>query len=554
MPTLPDTHPRRILSLWFPRLAAERVLRIERGRLDQPLAVVAELGNTRLLSSVTATAQRQGLHRNMPLRDALAICPELVTRSADPAGEAAFLAALRRWAGKFSPWISEEAPDALVADLTGCAHLFGGEPGLLAQVQADCADLGLTVCAGLADTLGAAWALARHAGTTTGSRRSGDAIDQEARATRSRAGKRRHWTRGGDAPPPPGLHGSPHRIAAPGHLLAAIGGLPVAGLRLSPEALETLNRFGLRRIEDLAGMSRAALARRVGASVVLRLDQALGRAPEAVSSAAPPVGFAMRLTLPDPIGLPGDIEAAIDRLIPPLAAKLARHGRGARRLRLELMRTDQKRQVFELGLARVSAEADRMRPLLRMKIDQIDPGFGIDMVRLEAVQTEPVSPVQHRGHLDAGRAAQAQGVALDDLIGRLGARIGLEAITRRHPGDSHIPEKSAQILAAAWSGPARAWPAPVTPRPLVLFAPEPVHAADIAFPPDRFRWRGRDHALLGAQGPERVAPEWWLDDPAWRSGLRDYWRITTARGERLWLYYAHGGAMSGGWFCHGIFA
>jgi protein ImuB len=191
---------RRILSLWFPRLAAERALRLDRGRRDGPFAIVAERGNMQVLVSLSAEAEAQGLTPGQPLRDAQAICPALVTRPANPVAEAAFLTALRRWAGKFSPWVAEEPPAALVVDLTGCAHLFGGRPALLDQIGADCADLGLTVHCGIADTLGAAWALARYAGQPVPVARSGDAIDQEAWATRSRAVKRRNWEKGGPAP------------------------------------------------------------------------------------------------------------------------------------------------------------------------------------------------------------------------------------------------------------------------------------------------------------------------------------------------------------------
>ncbi|MEM1163357.1 MAG: DNA polymerase Y family protein, partial [Pseudomonadota bacterium] len=180
---------RRILSLWFPRLAAERVLRREGLDPDTAVAVVRDVSNAQLLDSLNMAAERAGLRQGQPLRDARAVCPDLLTRPHDPQTHGAMLAALRRWAGRYSPWVAEEAPDALAIDLTGCAHLFGDETALLAQVSQDCADLGLSVRAGIADTLGAAWALARYAGRTTGSSRSGDAIDQEARATRSRAAR-----------------------------------------------------------------------------------------------------------------------------------------------------------------------------------------------------------------------------------------------------------------------------------------------------------------------------------------------------------------------------
>ncbi|MDD9717916.1 DNA polymerase Y family protein [Dinoroseobacter sp. PD6] len=548
---------RRILALWFPRLGAERALRIARPIEPGPFATVAEQGAAQVLDSLSIAASERGLQPGQPLRDAQAICPALLTRPADPPGEAAFLAALRRWAGKVSPWVAAQPDNTLVIDLTGCAHLFGGEAEVIALMERDCADMGLSVRAGLADSLGGAWALAHYAGRRLDPVRSGDAIDQEARATRSRATKRRHWTRGGTAPRADLAPAEVARIAPPGRIRQALNPLPVAALRLAPETETGLARVGLRRIEDLTGLPRAALARRFGLQVARRLDQALGLEPEPVSPAAPDAVFAVRLTLPDPIGLIEDLTAGIDRLLPPLGDKLAAAGRGARRLRLELLRCDQTRQSFDLGLAHPSADPARLRPLILQKLDEAEAGFGIDVIRLEAVQTEPVQAAQHAGHLEATRAAKAgrTRTALDDLLGTLGARIGLEAITRWHPADSHIPEKGATVLSAAWSAPHDGdWPGSDRPRPLTLFAPEPVHAPQDPTPPARFRWRGQTLELGRAEGPERLAPEWWLDDPNWRSGVRDYWRVETGDGRRLWLFYAHGGALSAGWFCQGQFA
>ncbi|MEL6169563.1 MAG: DNA polymerase Y family protein [Pseudomonadota bacterium] len=548
---------RRILSLWFPRLGVERCLRQGHGAPDIPFAIVGDHGNMQVLTSLSADASAAGLNRGQPLRDAQAMCPTLLTRRQNPHGETQFLGALRRWAGKFSPWVAEEAPDGLLVDLTGCAHLFGGEAALLDQVEDDCADLGLTVQAGIADTAGAAWALARFAGQPLPLARSGDAIDQEAYATRARAAKRRHWERGGPAPPTRPVQDRPRRIADPGKTRAAIARLPVAALRIEPEVQEALLRLGLRRIEDLAGQPRAGLARRFGRGLVQRLDQAMGVEPEPISPAKPPLHFAVRLTLPDPIGLLDDIMAALDRLTPELCGRLAAKSRGARVVRLEIHRSDHTSQWFDIGLARPSADPNRIRPLLSLKAQDIDAGFGIDRLRLEAVVTEPLHARQHRGHLDAGADAAerlSSNTALDDLIGRVGARIGMDALTRFHPADSNIPEKAWTELAAAWSEPATGWSPAAPARPLVMWPPEPVTANDRPEVPLSFRWRRRDLTTHAAVGPERIAPEWWLDDPSWRSGVRDYWRVTTQTGETLWLYYAHGGPMSSGWFCQGSFA
>ncbi|PLL11961.1 DNA methylase [Tabrizicola sp. TH137] len=552
---------RRILSLWFPRLGAERGLRRARAGmagLAGPLAVVGERNGAQVITSVSAEAEAAGVSLGQPLRDATAMCPALTTIPADPAAEAAFLMRLRRWAGKFSPWVAEEPPGGLVVDLTGCAHLFGGEAALLAQVEADCAEMGLTLRAAIADTVGAAWALSRHAGQGVQVLRSGDAIQQEAHATRSRAAKRRGWEKGGALPVAGAGAAGPRGVIAPeGKMRQALGPLPVAALRLEPEAVEGLVRLGLRRVEDIAVLPRAALARRFGAAVLRRLDQALGLEPEPVTPAGAPLHFAARISLPEPIGLLADVEAALDRLLPVLCARLKRQGHGARRVRLEAVRTDGAVQVAEVGLARASDREDRIRPLLAMKLPDLEAGFGFDMIRLEAVAVERLAPMQHRSPAVTGTVAGTVAVApqdggLDDLLGKLGVRLGAEAVTRFHPGDSHVPEKGAQVLAAAWSAAFTGeWPKRGR-RPLVLFRPEPLGAPeDDPTPPARFRWRRREMVTRFAVGPERIAPEWWLDDPDWRTGPRDYWRVETEAGERLWLFFAHGGDVTGGWFCHG---
>ena len=566
---------RRILSLWFPRLAAERALRLRRDALDLPFAVVEDRARSLILSSLNHAASAAGLTRGQALRDATAMCPGLVTHSADPQGEAAFLTNLRRWAGKFSPWVAEETPESLIIDLTGCSHLFGGEEALLAQVEEDCAALRLSVRAGMGDTPGGAWALARFAGQgVAAGARSGDDIAQEARATRSRAAKRRApplAPQGAIAPPlaqqgaiaqPLAQQGA---IAQPGQMRQALAPLPLAALRLPPAVIESFTRLGLRRIEDILGLPRASVARRFGAETVKRLDQALGIEPEPVSPAAAPLHFAARLTFPEPIGKLEDIAAGVDRLLPALCTRLLARGHGARRLRLQAFRADGQVQVIEVTLARPASQADRMRPLLALKYDQIDPGFGIDCLRLEAVLTETLSAVQHRGPVETRFVTPTttpptttptaqQDDALSDLIGKLGARLGSEAVTRTHPTESHLPEKASMPLAAAWAeawaGP---WPAPPGLRPLVLFPPEMIAAPEGSMPPALFRWRRRDLTTRIAMGPERILPEWWFDLPDWHNGPRDYWRIETESGEKLWMYFAHGGDVSGGWFCHGLY-
>jgi protein ImuB len=142
-----------------------------------------------------------------------------------------------------------------------------------------------------------------------------------------------------------------------------------------------------------------------------------------------------------------------------------------------------------------------------------------------------------------------------DLVGRLGTRLGTDQVTRLHPAESHLPDRALTLMAAAWAGAHDGpWPDPPGPRPLALFHPEPVTAANGPTPPAAFRWRRQEMQTRVAVGPERILPEWWFDRPEWRSGPRDYWRVEAQGGQRLWFFYAHGGETSGGWFCHGRFA
>jgi protein ImuB len=550
---------RRILSLWFPRLAAERVLRAEPQHAGQPLGVVAERASGLILASLTAEAEAAGLRRGMSLGDGRAICPGLITRPEDASGDAAFLEALRRWAERFSPWVAEQGSEALMLDITGCAHLFGGEAALARSAESDAADFGLTLHYGLADTVGAAWAVARFAGVGAGLQHAGDAIDNEARATRSRARKRR-WEKGGAAPEPPaGDLPDRARIVPAGGAEAHLAGLPVAALRLAPEQIAALNGLGLRRIGDITALPRAQLARRLGPEVMLRLDQALGRVAEPVAPARPRRVFALRMGFPDPIGLEADILAALDRLLDPLCARLVRSGQGVRRLRITLFRADGGLESREVAFARPATAPETIRPLAALRLAGFDAGFGIDALRVEAVALERVGEGAHRGQLAVSseknaRQAADETLQLADLIGRIGARLGLEALTRLHPAESHIPERSATVMMAGFAAPAEFWPVPPVPRPVVLFPPEPVRPHDGESPLRAFVWRRKIHACTSAIGPERIAPEWWLDDPAWRSGPRDYWRVETDEGLRLWLYEARGDAFGSGWFAQGMFA
>ena len=498
--------PRRLLSLWLPRFGSELALR--RRPVAGAFALVTRARGADRLACVNREAAARGLQPGMGLADARALCPDLTARPADPAAAASALDALRRWALRYCPWVATDGPDGLMLDITGAAHLMGGEEALLENLVARLARTGFRARAAIADTRGAAWAVA---------------------------------------------HYGPGGIVPAGGTEQALMDLPLAALRLEPETTEGLERLGLRRVRDLACMPRASLTRRFGAAPLLRLDQALGHLAEPVAAPPQPPVLAVRLSLPEPIGLMGDIQAGLDRLLARLCDHLRRADLGARRLLLELSRVDGQDIRLDIGLARPMRDAAPMARLFARALDGVDAGFGIDRMRLSAPATEALPDAQI-----TTTGAQAQD-DLADLLTRLCNRVGFENVQRYLPADSNIPEKAYTVAAAAYVPPAPDWPIrdrptcdwPTTPpRPLLVFPPEPIAGLGRTVP-RRFRWRGQAWQVMAVAGPERISPEWWLDDPAWRTGLRDYWRVQTDRGARLWLFHT---PQRDGWYVQGEFA
>nr|WP_321456019.1 DNA polymerase Y family protein [uncultured Cohaesibacter sp.] len=528
-----------------------------------PFALTLRQSNAERLYCLNERAEREGLQRGMGLADARALCPDLQTMVADREADARFLELLARWAGRFCPWVGLDGEDGLLLDVSGSTHLFGGELALLENIEERLARGGISVRQGLADTRGAAWALAHYGGWSP------DRGEQAREASGSLSGS---------------LSGDLSASLAPsGKALAAIGAFPVAALRLEEKICTGLMRLGVRSIGDLHALPRATVTRRFGLEPLMRLDQALGHREEAISPLSEAPHYGVRMSLPEPIGLADDVMAVAGRLLERLCAKLDRQGAGARVLQLTMRRLDMEASQVELRLARPMRDARRILPLFERSVGEVDAGFGIDMIRLEATVVEPMADEQmasvilsHGGSEANHEAQKAEDHGLEDLISRLGSRIGLENILRFVPADSHIPERSFSLQPAAWTRAVERWSgqeqgggseeagrALATPRPLLLFPPEaivlplssepdPVRRE----PPAHFRWRRMQLSVAYARGPERIAPEWWWEDPAWRSGIRDYWWVETRQGWRLWLFHTPQNRLShlSSWFVHGEFA
>jgi protein ImuB len=451
----------------------------------------------------------------MRLADARALCPALKTAPSDPEGDRAFLESLALWARRWGPWSALDAPDGLLADVSAVAHLFGGEERLLADAQAAFAGRGLTARLAIAPTAGAAWALS---------------------------------------------HFGPERaILPPREGEGMLADLPVAALRLDDAVLTVLRRLGLKRIGQLDTIGRDALHRRFRsrapeANPLTRLDQLLGRVAEPLL----PV-----VAVPDPLVQRRLMEpirhrALLDRVLADLAADMARElegqAQGARRLELGLWRVDGEVIVRRLEFAAATRDPAHIARLFAGKLDDVDAGFGIELVRLRAPWTEPLALVQ--GDIEA---RQTDGTSLAECIDRLTVRLGEKAVRRPVLHASHIPERAQRWQPPLAPEPATQGELAFHQRPLKLLDCPELIAVLYATPdgfPQRFRWRGAVHEVARVEGPERIAPEWWREKSTVR--LRDYYRIEDGEGRRYWIY-RHGlaGDGRGGapeWFLQGLCA
>ncbi len=458
------------------------------------------------LTAVNAEAAGLGLSVGMSLADARALLPDLTAADAEPLADEAALAALADWCVRYSPWSAIDGADGIRLDITGCAHLFGSEARLLAEAGTRISRFGFMVRGAIADTPAAAWAWARF-------RKAQEAAVLQA----------------GEIGP----------------LLT----LPVAALNLEAETVATLGRLGLGTIGAVAALPRAPLVKRLGGRLMERLDQLLGRTPEPISPRLPSVPSVARMIFAEPIGTREDIEAATSRLATRLCDELARDGKGARRLTLAFYRVDGTVQRLAIGTSRPTYEPAHLLRLFTERLDGVDPGFGIEVMAIEAEEVQEIAAVQ---------AALSGGDRMDEidlakLIDRLRNRLGDDRVLRPISVESHVPERAERWMPAPAPSPSRYRGLAV--RPLKLLArPEPIEAtAPIPDdPPLSFRWRRIFHRVISADGPERIGPEWWK--PAdYRS--RDYYRIEDAEGRRFWVYREglYGAGEPPRWFLHGFF-
>jgi protein ImuB len=522
----------RIVSVWLKAWPIARLLlsqssaaRAEPIDWQRPLVLVAPGTGGARVTTLNRFAWAGGIRRGELLSNARSKVRDLQTRDADPAADAAALHKLALWGLRYAPiaapWDVRSGADGFFLDITGCAHLFGGERALLKDMAERLRTFGLVPRLAIADTAGASWALARY----------------------------------GDAD---------RIIIRPGAQAEALADRPIAALRLSTEVRSLLLRLGFRHIRQLLHQPRAPFATRFAEDLLRRLDQALGREPEPLVSVTPPPRYRAQATFLEPIISQEHILEAAARLLQQLVVKLAQDETGARVLRLLLFRVDGHVASLQIGLASSSRDDRHFARLIGLRLEHLDGGldaaFGFEAVAVHVLVAEPL-PARQVGLGISAQQSNPEGLA--QLIDRLRHRLGSQAVRQLHARQSHIPERAEEARPASAgeaskeTSAAGQGHAPVALRPqLLLVQPEPAHIIALLpeGPPRQFHWRGVVHQVTGAEGPERITPEWWRRDVA---SERDYYVVEDNNGRRFWLYRegVYGAdASSPKWFVHGMFA
>jgi protein ImuB len=521
---------RRILSLWLPRLPIDRIKRARASAgpaNDDPSIVVAKQNNALQVFALDDKAARFGLEIGLPLANARAICPQLRVFDADEVADAKTLEDIADWCDRFTPLVALDPPHGLFLDITGCAHLFGGERALMQMICGVLTRQGFAVSAAVAPTSICARTM-----------------------TRALSGQ----------------------IIGDGEETEAVSPLPVSALGADEAITRGLRRAGLKTIGDVASRAPHEITARFGAGFTSLLAHALGRGDAPINPRKPVPDYIVEKRFAEPVATESVVSTTLSRLAGMLVKAMEKHGKGARRLEASFFRTDGAVRAIVVDTGQPVTKAEVIGRLFCERLDALndplDPGFGFDLIRLSASRTEIV--VQQQRDLDATVHDNDE---LAALIDRIAARIGGRRVVVHLPQDTHIPERAVLMapaqhhLAAATLA---AWPARVEGepplRPLRLFEkPEPIKVPFATVPdgpPHHFTWRRAVHAVVRVEGPERIAMEWWKQDG--QVLTRDYFRVEDEAGLRFWIFRdglygselvtEEGKPAPANWFVHGLFA
>jgi len=509
----------------MPDLASERVKRDGRLSSDEaarPVVLTRQVGSSLMVEQACPRARQLGLRPGMTLGQAQAIAPDLLACPHEPQRDRTLLNRLASWALRFSPVVQPVEPDTLLIDITGCQRLFGGESNIVRQVVGGLLRQGFDAHAAIADTVGAAYALA---------------------------------SAGGD----------PIVVVPEGQSSAYLARLPPAALRIEPRTSERLAALGVRTVGDLLMLPRASLAARFGPQVVLRLQQALGEVFEGISVHEPERPPAARIGFDGVVCELQPLQSVADRLLGQVFAQLLQGGLALRQIDCVLYYERVPPTVLSIGLSRASRSREHVGELLKQRLEGVDPTPGVCGLMLVARETSRWRGRQG-GLFEPGGPGDEEGLGC--LLDRLANRLGYDAVVRPRLVDDYQPERGFRYVSVevGWAPSgnvgvahgfsrgvhesARNSRTRVMPRPVQLL-PRPVPIRVIALlpdgPPTWFSYRGREHVLAGVWGPERIETAWWRGPDV----RRDYFRVASESGEQFWIFCA---LPERRWFLHGIFA
>lgn len=495
---------KRYLYIWFRYLATDRLAKITPELRGKPFLLYAPEHGRMVVRAASQTLTREGIWPGMVVADVRAIFPSVEVFPDDTVAEGKLLNGLAEWCLRYTPVVACDAPDGLILDISGCPHLWGGELPYLGSITVRLRKGGYDVRAAIADTVGAAWAVARY--------------------------------------------GKNETIVEPGKQAEALSPLSPAALRLDSVTLQRMEKLGFRQIGQISGIPRLNLRRRFGDPMLIRLEQALGTAPEFLQSIQPAPVYEERLPCLEPIRTASGIEIALKRLLETLCERFFREGKGMRTGIFKGYRIDGETVQISIGTNRASRNVAHLFKLFELKIPELEPALGIELFTLEATLVEDVSETQEALWSTATRDSAAISELLDNIAGK----VGMKTIHRYLPQEHHWPENSVKEVGSLEEQPETEWLTD-RPRPIHLLSqPEPIEVMVMLpdYPPMHFRHKGELIRIVRADGPERIEQEWWL-----QSGPpRDYYRVEDENGARYWLFrLGLYDDRKPQWFLHGYF-
>jgi len=498
---------KRYAVLWFPFLLTDWYTKHNPQLTDTPFVFAMPERGRMCVSAVSPLAAELGVIPNMVVADARAAIPKLEVLQDNPLRKERLLKSMGLWCMRYTPMVSVDISGYLILDITGCAHLWGGEEAYLQEIYLQLKQKGYEARIGIASTIGAAWAIAQY-----------------------------------------GQHGT---IIPDNVQQEVLSTMPIACLRLESNLLERLKKLGFRTVVSVMQIPPQVLKRRFGEDLGKRVRQALGEEEELITPLKPVIPYAERLPCLEPIRTAKGIEIAIEKLLGMLCKRLMGEGKGLRKAKLSCYRVDGKVKYIEVGTSRASAHIAHLLDLFKQQIPTIAPGWGIEVFVLEAIKVEEAIPTQELLWSGEGNL---ENTALAELLDRFKGRDTHCRIRRFLPDEHYWPERSIKLATSLTEKRTTTWR---TDRPRPTHLLNPPHPIEVTapipdYPPMLFRYNGEVHLIKKADGPERIERAWWIE----QGEHRDYYYVEDDQGRRYWLFRLghYQGDRSANWYLHGFFA